>query len=122
MVSCNSKGHVLVTNTDKKLIPVHSHDNLYIDSIPPEIFDYSYMDGYNFVDVSLSQNQNFLPYSMYSIIVNYLTTDIIIGDNTKQIVVTISPKGEIWCFVPPPEFRYSEVVNRPFFQFTLCRS
>ncbi len=96
-VATNDRREVIIAGTDKHWVSVHSEDDEMLYTIPPSSGAKSPFDH------------------PYSVAVNPLTGDILVGDDNKQLVTALSPESGrvLWRFCPTGD-------NRHFFPSSLC--
>ena len=88
-VATSDKRQIYIAGTDKRCITVHSEDDGLLCTIPDK-------------DSSTASKSTFE--HPYSIAVNPLTGDVIIGDDYKQLVVAVSGDGRVlWRYCPTGE-------------------
>ena len=97
-VATNEKRQIFIAGTDKQRISVHSEDDELLYTIPGD-----------------NEGKKAHFEHPYSVAVNPLTGDIIVGDDYKQLVTAVSPTGKIlWRFCPPGDR------HRHFFPSSIC--
>ena len=94
-VAANDKREIFIAGTDRRRVSVHSEDDVLLYTIPCE------------------GQAKCLWEHPYSIAINPLTGDILVGDDNKQLVTAVCPDGKLlWKFSP--------VGNRHFFPSSIC--
>jgi hypothetical protein len=101
-IAVNAQNHVIITSVDKRQITVFSQNNSHISSIRSQIHSGKHSEHLEFCQP-------------YSIAVNKLTGDTIIGDRFKRLILALSPNGvPKWSWAPSFEGK------RKFFPDAIC--
>ena len=120
-VATTGSGRMYIAGTDKRCITVHSEEDGYLYSIPSTSGNASGMYGTTSGSgattsgsgIATTLNNKEMFEHPYSIAVNPLTGDVIVGDDYKQRVVALSPDGRVL-------WRYSPTGDRHFFPCSIA--